>query len=374
MKYYASWWDDSVLMQPFDFAVLGSGLIGKQIAIKLKKNHPKARVAMIDRMPISYGASTRNAGFACFGSITEIVDDLSQTPEQQVFETLHKRFIGIQQLVREFGQAAIGYEATGSYELFQSASAFDFAQDHIDVINQKVAEYTAAKQVFKIQSTTNLNTGFYAKGIYNPYEGAINSGLLNQVISEQSLALGVLPMFGFNVESIQPISNGYELIADSGLILKSKQLIIANNAFAKSFLPDQDIQPARGQIILTKPLKQLSLNGIFHVDQGYYYFRHVGDRLLLGGGRQHFKSEENTFDFEGSESVKNHLIDWMQEWILPKQSFEIETHWSGIMAMGQHKLPIVERVNEHLTCCVRMSGMGVALGPVLSDQVLSWFE
>lgn len=374
MKYYGSWWDDSVLLQPFDFAVLGSGLIGKQIAIKLKKKHPKARVAMIDRMPIPYGASTRNAGFACFGSITEIVDDLAKTSEQQVFETLHKRFVGIQQLVQEFGQSAIGYEATGSYELFQSQAAFDFAQDHIDVINQKVSEYTAANQVFKIQSTTMLNTGFYGKGIYNPYEGAINSGLLNQVISEQSLALGVLPMFGFNVESIQPISNGYELIADSGLNLKCKQLIVANNAFAKCFLPDHDIQPARGQIVLTKPLKQLSLNGIFHVDQGYYYFRHVGDRLLLGGGRQHFKADENTFDFEGSESVKNHLIDWMQKWILPKQSFEIEMHWSGIMAMGHHKLPIVERVNDHLTCCVRMSGMGVALGPVLSDQVLSWFE
>ena len=42
---------------------------------------------------------------------------------------------------------------------------------------------------------------------------------------------------------------------------------------------------------------------------------------------------------------------------------------SGIMAMGREKLPIVKRVNENLLLCVRLSGMGVALGPVLSDEI-----
>jgi hypothetical protein len=44
-------------------------------------------------------------------------------------------------------------------------------------------------------------------------------------------------------------------------------------------------------------------------------------------------------------------------------------HWSGIMAMGEEKIPIVKKVDDHLILCVRMSGMGVALGPVLSDEV-----
>ena len=45
--------------------------------------------------------------------------------------------------------------------------------------------------------------------------------------------------------------------------------------------------------------------------------------------------------------------------------------WSGIMAMGKDKLPIVKRENDSLILCVRMGGMGVALGPVLSDEVVS---
>jgi hypothetical protein len=48
-------------------------------------------------------------------------------------------------------------------------------------------------------------------------------------------------------------------------------------------------------------------------------------------------------------------------------------HWSGIMGIGKQKLPIVKKVYEHLGICVRMSGMGVALGPVLSDEVLAWY-
>ena len=92
--------------------------------------------------------------------------------------------------------------------------------------------------------------------------------------------------------------------------------------------------------------------------------------MLLGGARNHYESAEQTYDFNGSEEVYGHLVNYIREVILPGRDFEIDMHWSGIMAMGHEKLPIVKRVDEHLILCVRMSGMGVALGPVLSDEVI----
>jgi glycine/D-amino acid oxidase-like deaminating enzyme len=373
LQYRPSWWDQSVLLKPFDFAVLGAGLIGKQIAIKLKQKHPKARVAMIDRLPIPYGASTRNAGFACFGSVTEIVDDLSHTNPTEVLNTLHKRQKGIQQLVDEFGADAIGFSPTGSYELFYDEKGFDLAYQAMPSINQMIKEVTGVESVFEPVSTTGLRTGFYSNGFYNPYEGMLNSGQLNQTITEKALNIGVIPMFGFDVEHINAVDHGYELVARNQMQLQCQQLIIANNAFAAQFLPEEDIQAARGQILLTKPIADLNLKAIYHVDQGYYYFRNLDNRILLGGGRQHFRTAETTYEFDGSEEVRNHLLQYLSTYILPNHAFEIETAWSGIMAMGKEKLPIVKTINKHLSCCVRMSGMGVALGPVLSDEVVNWF-
>jgi hypothetical protein len=39
------------------------------------------------------------------------------------------------------------------------------------------------------------------------------------------------------------------------------------------------------------------------------------------------------------------------------------------MAMGNEKMPIVKEVQPNVVCCIRMSGMGVALAPVISQQV-----
>jgi hypothetical protein len=37
---------------------------------------------------LPHGASTKNAGFACFGSISEIIDDLKSHSEEEVFNWL----------------------------------------------------------------------------------------------------------------------------------------------------------------------------------------------------------------------------------------------------------------------------------------------
>ena len=39
------------------------------------------------------------------------------------------------------------------------------------------------------------------------------------------------------------------------------------------------------------------------------------------------------------------------------------------MGMGGEKMPIVRAVNDHVFCAVRMSGMGVALAPMVGEQI-----
>ncbi|HEY1046144.1 MAG TPA: FAD-dependent oxidoreductase [Bacteroidia bacterium] len=374
MKHFSSYWERSVLLRPLDFAIIGAGLVGKQIAIKLKAKFPLSRIAIIDRSPISYGASTRNAGFSCFGSVTEIVDDLSHTDASQVAQLAQKRFQGIQQLVESFGADNIGYRNTGSFEIFKNESDFNQAFEHLNSVNQLLEEQANIKNAFSIQSTSNMKMNCHHQCIFNPYEGMLNSGMLNETINDIAHRSGVLPFYGLNIVEFEKDANGYRLLSEDGMELQCKQLIIANNAFASQLMPELDVVPARGQVIITEPIANLPFDGIFHSDKGYIYFRNIDNRVLIGGGRNAFKEQETTYDFEGSEALKTYLENYLKEVVLPNHDFKTDMHWSGIMAMGKQKLPIVKRYDENLVLCVRMSGMGVALAPVLSSDVLAFFD
>jgi gamma-glutamylputrescine oxidase len=45
-------------------------------AYHLLKDDPKNKIIILERGIFSSGASTKNAGFAIFGSLTEILDDI----------------------------------------------------------------------------------------------------------------------------------------------------------------------------------------------------------------------------------------------------------------------------------------------------------
>ena len=135
---------------------------------------------------------------------------------------------------------------------------------------------------------------------------------------------------------------------------------------SRGILPDRAV---RGQILLTEPLENLQLKGTFHYDEGYIYFRNLGNRILLGGARnQDFETEETTA-LETTEFLQNYLENFLKEVILPNQEFEISQRWSGIMAMGKEKSPIVKQISNRQIVAVRLSGMGVALAPKIGEMV-----
>ena len=151
--------------------------------------------------------------------------------------------------------------------------------------------------------------------------------------------------------------------------MRAEQVLVCTNAFAKTLLPDLDILPARGQILLTEPIEGLKIKGTFHYDEGFYYFRNLDNRLLLGGARNKFLSEEETFSAGTSEHVQDELERFLREIVLPGVPYQINLRWSGTMAVGKEKKPIVQKISDRIFCAVRMSGMGVALAPQLGKKV-----
>ena len=126
---------------------------------------------------------------------------------------------------------------------------------------------------------------------------------------------------------------------------------------------------ARAQVLITKPLKNLTIKGTFHLDCGYYYFRNIDQRILLGGGRNLDFKAETTTELAQTERIQNALEALLKNTIIPGRDFEIEQRWSGIMGVGTQKKPIVKQLSNHVYCGVRMGGMGVAIGSVIGKEV-----
>ena len=55
--------------------------------------------------------------------------------------------------------------------------------------------------------------------------------------------------------------------------------------------------------------------------------------------------------------------------ILPNQKFEVDHNWSGIMAFGPNKKPILQKQSDRVSVGVRLGGMGVAIGSKIGSEL-----
>jgi len=363
-------WEKESFFAPADIIIAGSGLVGLWSAYYLKKLAPSLSITIVERGLIPTGASTRNAGFACFGSLSELVTDSRQLGMDQLLELVDMRYRGIKKIKKVFGSEAIGYEKFGGYELI-GAGDLDQLRSSIDEFNRHLKKITGQQKTFRLQNEKIGEFGFsnIQYLIENQSEGQLHSGRLCQALIRLVQSMGVNILNNTEITGFEKVHGHLLLHTQHGIPLIAHQLLVTTNAFARQLLPQLDITPARGQVLVTSPIDGLPFKGSFHFDEGFYYFRNLGDRVLLGGARNMAFEEEATTDMTTTEQIQNELERFLSETILPGRFYTIEHRWSGIMGMGSEKMPIIRAVNEHTFCAVRMSGMGVALAPIVGEKV-----
>jgi glycine/D-amino acid oxidase-like deaminating enzyme len=368
-------WEQETFFAPQDIIIAGSGFTGLWSAFFLKKKSPNLRVTVLDRGLIPTGASTRNAGFACFGSLSELVYDGALMGVEKMQQLVEMRYKGLQRIQKQFAASQIDFDSCGGYELYGPGQNIHAEKLEADIryINTLLADITGSKNCFKNADKDIPEFGFGQTKhlVKNKLEGYLHSGKLLQALLQLVQGMGVQVLSGMEIQSYEHKGYSLELHTSQGITFTTSQLLVCTNAFAKSLLPDADIVPARGQVLLTTPIEGLHWKGTFHADEGYYYFRNLGNRVLLGGARNKDFEGERTFTFDTSDHIQQELERYLAEVILPQfgGQYTIERRWSGIMAMGGEKMPIVGELAPRVFGAVRMSGMGVALAPVAAQQV-----
>lgn len=367
-----SFWE-KIAFTKYDLIVIGGGITGLFSALSFNKKHPNSRIAILDRGIFPNGASTKNAGFACFGSISELIEDSKSMSEASILNLVEKRIKGLELLKNTISSKKLDLKNNGGYELFFSDK--DNLQESINKYNDLLFPIFN-KNIFSLNNDQIEAFGFSKESvkqlIFNPFEAQINSG--SAIYDLQRLAghKGIKIISGANVDNFDLNSNNHKIHIsnnDSKFSLSSKYLAICSNAFATQWFPNFNIIPGRGMVLSTKPIKNLKIKGCFHYNKGYYYFRNFKNRILFGGGRQLDLTKENTIEFGINNIIKTSLINDLNSIILPNTDYELDMEWSGIMAFGDTKQPLIQKIDDNTVMGVRLGGMGLALGSMVGKEV-----
>lgn len=368
-----SYWEQKSFFQNIDYLIIGAGIVGYSTALHLRKANPSSKIVIIERGFLPSGASSKNAGFACFGSATELYSDLEKNNESDVWETVKLRWEGLSYLREIIGDQQLKLEINGSWDLIteNEEELFEKVKLKIPYFNQRIKEITGEDNTYSIDSEVSEKFDFnnVKSSIFNRLEGQIDTASMNHGFFKKVVANDIHVLFG--IEALSLSEN--EVKTNKGTI-NASAIAICTNGFGGALIPSEDIAPARAQVIITEPIPNLKIKGTFHYNEGYYYFRNIDDRILFGGGRNLDVTGETSIEIKNTDLIIDSLKKLLGTVILPNTSYKIDHQWAGIMGVGKSKKPIVKQLDTHLYCGVRLGGMGVAIGTLVGKELAALIQ
>lgn len=350
-------------MRNVDMIIVGAGFTGLRVATKLKEENPHWGVTILEALEHGAAASSRNAGFACFGSPGELMSDINEMGINAAADLLSQRFQGIEALKSDMITHGLSISAEGGTEVFdiRDRASYDGIASRWDTLQELWERAGLPADLWESKRLDGLPGTLFHSGFRTNYEFGIDPQEVYASLERRAIEKGVVIRRGVNVGEIESSSIGIHVTTSAGT-WKCDQLALCTNSGNTAFTW-KDIYPGRGQIVVTQRLSDMPFEGNYHVDRGYYYFRSLGDRLLLGGGRHLFMENEKTRELKTSEEVLNHLKNYLDEILLPQTEVGIEYAWSGTMAFHEAggKMPLIDSPERGVYRCVGFGGMGVAL-------------
>ena len=361
-----SYWESKEWLEGLDLGIVGGGIVGLSAALFAQKQHPHWRIAVLDSDPFGGGGTSKNAGFACFGSATELMADRITLGDKAARELVQTRLDGLRLLRETLGDAQIGFEPSGSMEFFRQGGMTRLpSNSEIFDLNGWLAEVTGVPDTFEVIHASHLaerQAPEHECAIFSRLEGVIDTGKMNRSLRKKVAAAGIDLITGLRVHKIEPQDSGWHLHVQRGdelTPIRVPNMIVATNAFATQLIPHLNVQPVKNQVLVTAPIPDWDFRHSVHLDAGYVYARNVENRMLIGGGR-HWNVD--------AEETERRLIEWMHSLWPRTQDVAITHRWTGTLGIGDTREPIVRQIDKHGVVAVRLGGMGVAIGMSIGRQ------
>ena len=365
-----SYWESNQWLSKRNLMVVGGGIVGLSAALRVRELHPQWKITVLERHPFGGGGSTRNAGFACFGSATELREDRLALGDVRALELVQKRWAGLQLLRKRLGDKNLGYLESGSVELFLKGVTPHTAMptdEEIADLNAWIAPVTKSSTTFEradIRRLNGLDPMAIEQAIASPLEGCIDTGKMMHALKQEAHQAGIDVVNGCHVTAVQSSGSVPQIrlseTPDGGTWFEAERLLLTNNAFAGELLDGLDVHPASNLVLVTEPIDHLAPQPTVHLDAGYVYARSIGNRLLIGGGRH--------WGVDHLPELESRLVERLHAIWPVSKAVKIEQRWTGVLGIGKERLPIIQEAKPGIHVAVRLGGMGVAMGMQCGHQ------
>jgi gamma-glutamylputrescine oxidase len=338
---------DALLERSPDVEIVGAGITGCTCALALARRGLAVRVHEARR--IAEGASGRNGGFALHGAAARY-DVARESYGADVAGELWRRTEGaLDGLEALVGDAA---RRVGSLRLAADA----------DELAGLRAEYAALREDgFDAEWRDELPpplAGRFRGAIFHPSDGALQPARAVWRLANAAAKAGVEIREHSRVEALDQ--------------LEAEQIVLATDGYGRGLVAELDeaIWPARGQVIVTEPLRERLFDYPHYARNGFDYWQQLPDgRLLAGDFRDYSILTELTDREETTPLIQDALDSFVEELLAYRP--QINHRWAGIFGLTQDLLPLVGRVpgHERVWVAAGYSGHGNVLGFLCGELV-----
>ena len=313
-------------MMTYDVLVVGGGLIGMLTARTLQMQG--YRVAILEKNQLGGGASWAAGGIL-----------------SAVYPWQHSK--ALQQLVA-LGQAAFPALAT---DLFDE-TGIDSQLLHSGMVMLDAGEYEAAcawaqetnRRVELIEREPlqhlepNLDKRF-AQALHLPQVMQIRPPQLIKAVRQSLSNLSVHIIEHTGVKQIKHAAGKVIGVSTDQHTLHSEHVVVCTGAWTQRLLPESpapatDIAPVRGQMLLFRPVQDLSAH--IMVQEGFYLIPRCDRYLLCGSTLEHAG-----FDNTPTTTAKELLHTRASQFFPALQHEEVIKHWSGLRPGSARDTPYI---------------------------------
>lgn len=348
--------------------IIGSGLSGTSCAYWLKKfGFPQ--ITIVDYQTTS-AASFRNCGHILYGTV-ESFEALSELHGVKQAEKIFDFSVDACHEVRETIKT-----------LDNSAESCEYEQSGYHVISideneQKEIERSAIMlNKLGIKNDILTKEDVQSLGFKNCYGGRYEYGdakahpvKFRNLIMRDNLKRDIAYHSNYKVTGIDASLDQVKIAFqkdDKTITRTYDAIVIAANAysplFSDYFKKKRLVEPFKGQIITSAPLKQeFKVKGSHSFNHGYEYALITQDnRLMIGGWRNNTPTGEiGTYDLKVNPDVEQGLINFVDRHYSITEQINWDYSWSGIMATSHTGLPLIGPTSDPLVfCCSGFTGHG----------------
>lgn len=353
-----------------DAVIVGGGYTGLSAALRLAQLG--ARVTVVDKEAIGWGASSRNGGMVLTGhkhGIGEISQTMGMTRARELWDASLAALETVATIVDE-EKIDCDFARRGHFDAaYKPAHLKHLEATH--ALLDRDFDYPT-RMVTKEKLREELDTDFYYGGLVDERSAGLHPAKYVRGLARAAERAGADLHDGTAAQAIERTATGFLVKTARGTIA-CKDVLAATNGYAGREIPQlqKRIIPIGSYIIATEPLGaklagQLIPNNrmVFDTKNFLYYFRRSpDDRIVFGGRAAFFPATPDTVR-ESAEILRKGMLE-----IFPQAAaYPTAYAWGGTVGFTFDIYPHAGQM-DGMYYAMGYAGHGVALATYLGRQL-----